>query len=169
MTVILWLTCVFQFTTTAALHRRLPWTKMLIHWAVTFLGNLAGSLFIVAIIFGCKYPSRPAVAFHIDVANNRIEQPRRQRILSRTIQISSDLVRDQKASNTRIPHDLLAWHRMQLASMSSMLFQPARPRPSIKSDWHLVAHIRIRFSRFRPRCCQYDVHPDGDLGRSAEY
>jgi hypothetical protein len=58
---------------------------------------------------------------------------------------------------------------MQLASMSSMLFQPARPRPSIKSDWHLVAHIRIRFSGFRPRCCQYDIHPDGDLGRSAGY
>jgi formate/nitrite transporter FocA (FNT family) len=47
---------------------------MLIHWAVTFLGNLAGSLFIVAIVFGCKYPIRPAVAFHIDVANNKIEQ-----------------------------------------------------------------------------------------------
>ncbi|KAJ5312175.1 hypothetical protein N7508_003005 [Penicillium antarcticum] len=42
----------FMFTTTAALHRRLPWTKMLIHWVVTFLGNLAGSLFVVAIIFG---------------------------------------------------------------------------------------------------------------------
>lgn len=26
---------------------------MLIHWAVTFIGNFAGSLFIVAIIFGC--------------------------------------------------------------------------------------------------------------------
>ncbi|CAG7931396.1 unnamed protein product [Penicillium olsonii] len=42
----------FMFTTIAALHRRLSWTKMLIHWAVTFLGNLAGSLFVVAIIFG---------------------------------------------------------------------------------------------------------------------
>ncbi|KAJ5142435.1 uncharacterized protein N7515_001222 [Penicillium bovifimosum] len=42
----------FMFTTVAVLHRRLPWSKMLIHWVVTFLGNLAGSLFVVAIIFG---------------------------------------------------------------------------------------------------------------------
>ncbi|KAJ5156356.1 hypothetical protein N7492_009159 [Penicillium capsulatum] len=42
----------FMFTTVAVLQRRLPWWKMLIHWAVTFLGNLAGSLFLVTIIFG---------------------------------------------------------------------------------------------------------------------
>ncbi|CAG8378861.1 unnamed protein product [Penicillium salamii] len=42
----------FMFTTIAALHRRLSWSKMLIHWGLTFLGNLAGSLFVVAIIFG---------------------------------------------------------------------------------------------------------------------
>jgi formate/nitrite transporter FocA (FNT family) len=28
---------------------------MLLHWFVTFWGNLAGSLFVVAIIFGCTY------------------------------------------------------------------------------------------------------------------
>ncbi|OOQ83955.1 putative formate/nitrite transporter family protein [Penicillium brasilianum] len=42
----------FMFTTVAALQRRLPWWKMLVHWVVTFLGNLAGSLFMVSIIFG---------------------------------------------------------------------------------------------------------------------
>ncbi|KAJ5721725.1 formate/nitrite transporter family protein [Penicillium malachiteum] len=42
----------FMYTTVAALQRKLPWWKMLIHWAVTFLGNLAGSLFMVGIIFG---------------------------------------------------------------------------------------------------------------------
>ncbi|KAJ5974701.1 hypothetical protein N7481_011911 [Penicillium waksmanii] len=42
----------FMFTTVAALQQRLPWWKMLVHWTVTFLGNLAGSLFIVTIIFG---------------------------------------------------------------------------------------------------------------------
>ncbi|KAJ5976675.1 hypothetical protein N7501_000017 [Penicillium viridicatum] len=41
------------FPYVAVLHRRLPWSKMLIHWAVTFIGNFAGSLFVVAIIFGC--------------------------------------------------------------------------------------------------------------------
>jgi formate/nitrite transporter FocA (FNT family) len=30
---------------------------MLLHWFVTFWGNLAGSLFVVAIIFGCTYHS----------------------------------------------------------------------------------------------------------------
>ncbi|GFF63363.1 hypothetical protein CNMCM6936_001651 [Aspergillus lentulus] len=42
----------FMFTTIAALQRKLPWYKMLLHWFVTFWGNLAGSLFVVAIIFG---------------------------------------------------------------------------------------------------------------------
>ncbi|RHZ56265.1 formate/nitrite transporter family protein [Aspergillus thermomutatus] len=42
----------FMFTTVAALQRQLPWYKMLLHWFVTFWGNLAGSLFVVAIIFG---------------------------------------------------------------------------------------------------------------------
>ena len=43
------------FTTVAALHRKLPWWRMLVHWFVTFWGNLAGSLFVVAIIFGCTF------------------------------------------------------------------------------------------------------------------
>ncbi|PKY01995.1 Formate/nitrite transporter [Aspergillus campestris IBT 28561] len=42
----------FLYTTVAALQRRLPWWKMLMHWFITFWGNLAGSLFVVAIIFG---------------------------------------------------------------------------------------------------------------------
>ncbi|KID91421.1 Formate/nitrite transporter [Metarhizium guizhouense ARSEF 977] len=42
----------FMFTTVAVLQRRLSWSKMLLHWLVTFLGNLAGSLFVVAVIFG---------------------------------------------------------------------------------------------------------------------
>ncbi|KAJ5579635.1 formate/nitrite transporter family protein [Penicillium hispanicum] len=42
----------FMFTTVAVLQRKLSWWKMLVHWVVTFLGNLAGSLFMVSIIFG---------------------------------------------------------------------------------------------------------------------
>ncbi|KAJ5129074.1 hypothetical protein N7448_002785 [Penicillium atrosanguineum] len=42
----------FMYTTVAALQRQLPWWKMLIHWAVTFWGNLAGSLFVAILIFG---------------------------------------------------------------------------------------------------------------------
>ncbi|KAF7170319.1 hypothetical protein CNMCM5623_002763 [Aspergillus felis] len=42
----------FLYTTVAALQGQLPWYKMLLHWFVTFWGNLAGSLFVVAILFG---------------------------------------------------------------------------------------------------------------------
>lgn len=42
----------FMYTTLSTLHRRTsPWL-MLQHWALTFLGNLAGALFIVGIIIG---------------------------------------------------------------------------------------------------------------------
>ncbi|GAB7331787.1 hypothetical protein MBLNU13_g03749t1 [Cladosporium sp. NU13] len=42
----------FMLTTIACLHRRIPPWKMLLHWFVTFWGNLAGSLFVMAIITG---------------------------------------------------------------------------------------------------------------------
>jgi formate/nitrite transporter FocA (FNT family) len=46
----------FMYTTLSFVHRRLSIWKMLLHWAVTFFGNLAGSLFVVAIITGCMAP-----------------------------------------------------------------------------------------------------------------
>lgn len=42
----------FMFTTIACLHRRISPLKMLTHWFVTFFGNLAGSLFVMALITG---------------------------------------------------------------------------------------------------------------------
>ncbi|EME44872.1 hypothetical protein DOTSEDRAFT_87377 [Dothistroma septosporum NZE10] len=42
----------FMFTTIAALQRRISVWKMLMHWFITFWGNLAGSLFIVGLITG---------------------------------------------------------------------------------------------------------------------
>ena len=42
----------FLFTTVSMLQRRLsPW-KALLHWFITFFGNLAGSLFIVGLMTG---------------------------------------------------------------------------------------------------------------------
>lgn len=38
----------------AVLHCRLSVRKMLLHWFLCFFGNLAGSLFVMAIIIGCK-------------------------------------------------------------------------------------------------------------------
>ncbi|KAM3499655.1 hypothetical protein MY11210_009599 [Beauveria gryllotalpidicola] len=40
------------YTTLAALHRRVSIRQMLMHWALTFFGNLAGSLLIVSIVIG---------------------------------------------------------------------------------------------------------------------
>lgn len=42
----------FMFTTVAAIQRRISPFKMLLHWFITFWGNLAGSLFLVSIIAG---------------------------------------------------------------------------------------------------------------------
>ncbi|KAF2756314.1 Formate/nitrite transporter [Pseudovirgaria hyperparasitica] len=42
----------FLFTTVAVLQKRLSPVKMLLHWFITFWGNLAGALFVVSIIFG---------------------------------------------------------------------------------------------------------------------
>ena len=42
----------FMFTTISVLHRRLSVVKMLMHWAITFFGNLAGSLFVMGLITG---------------------------------------------------------------------------------------------------------------------
>jgi formate/nitrite transporter FocA (FNT family) len=44
----------WMYTTLAFIHGRISIFKMLQHWVLTFFGNLAGSLFMVAIIFGCE-------------------------------------------------------------------------------------------------------------------
>ncbi|KAK4044374.1 Formate/nitrite transporter-domain-containing protein [Parachaetomium inaequale] len=41
-----------MITAVAAYHRRLPIQKMLLHWFLCFWGNLAGSLFVMAVILG---------------------------------------------------------------------------------------------------------------------
>ncbi|KAI9044859.1 formate/nitrite transporter family protein [Aspergillus affinis] len=63
----------FMYTTVAALQRRLSWPKMLLHWFVTFWGNLAGSLFVVAIIFGYGnvFSAEPYKSQVITMANKK--------------------------------------------------------------------------------------------------
>ncbi|KAH9810092.1 Formate/nitrite transporter [Teratosphaeria destructans] len=58
----------FLYTTVSCLHRRLSPLKMLIHWFVTFWGNLAGSLFVMAIIIGYGDVFK-AAAYHTEVEN----------------------------------------------------------------------------------------------------
>ena len=43
-----------QITAIAAYHGRLSYQKMLLHWFLCFFGNLAGALFVMAIILGCE-------------------------------------------------------------------------------------------------------------------
>jgi len=47
-----------MFMLTAFLHRRVTIVDLLINWVVSFLGNLAGMLFFMAIITGCEYSQR---------------------------------------------------------------------------------------------------------------
>lgn len=50
-----------QFTLTAVLQGRLRFSKMMLHWFLCYLGNLAGSMFVMAIIMGCKLVCPPLV------------------------------------------------------------------------------------------------------------
>jgi len=56
-----------KYTTVAVLHRRLSLVRMLLHWFLTFWGNLAGSLFVTAIIFKCRLSlnTYPTVIFFL--------------------------------------------------------------------------------------------------------
>ncbi|EXA30178.1 hypothetical protein FOVG_18441 [Fusarium oxysporum f. sp. pisi HDV247] len=60
-------TATTMFTLTAVLQGRLPIRKMLLHWFLCFFGNLAGSLFVMSIIMGCKswHPLSAKVAINI--------------------------------------------------------------------------------------------------------
>ena len=48
-------------TTVAWLHGRLPLTKMLMHWFLCFWGNIAGCLFVMAVITGCTFHPTPPI------------------------------------------------------------------------------------------------------------
>ena len=48
-----------MFLTTALFHRRVTIVDLLRNWFVSFFGNLAGSLFFVAIILYCMLASSP--------------------------------------------------------------------------------------------------------------
>lgn len=78
---------VLQFTTVAVLQRRLSIPKMLMHWVVTFFGNLAGSLFVVAIItgYGGVFDTEPYAMESITFANKKAVTPEWHMIFLRGI------------------------------------------------------------------------------------
>ncbi|KAF2161561.1 hypothetical protein M409DRAFT_27957 [Zasmidium cellare ATCC 36951] len=77
----------FMITTIAVLQRRLSVPKMLMHWFVTFFGNLAGSLFVVAIItgYGGVFDLPPYNAEAITFANKKVVTPQWHMIFLRGI------------------------------------------------------------------------------------
>jgi formate/nitrite transporter FocA (FNT family) len=61
----------FMYTLVAVVHRRLSVWKMLGHWFITFWGNLAGSLFVVCLITGCKSIIAVLYKDHTNMTNRR--------------------------------------------------------------------------------------------------
>ncbi|KAK4496493.1 hypothetical protein PRZ48_012473 [Zasmidium cellare] len=77
----------FMITLVSVLQRRLSVPKMLLHWFVTFWGNLAGSLFVVAIItgYGGVFDLPPYNAEAITFANKKVVTPQWHMIFLRGI------------------------------------------------------------------------------------
>ncbi|KAF1820201.1 Formate/nitrite transporter [Dissoconium aciculare CBS 342.82] len=77
----------FMFTTISVLHGRLSVWKMLRHWAVTFVGNLAGSLFIACLLMGegGVFDSDPFKTQAINFANKKVVTPMWHQIFLRGI------------------------------------------------------------------------------------
>lgn len=50
-----------QITAVAVYHGRLPVQRMLLHWFLCFWGNLAGALFVMAVILGCMCAANQAL------------------------------------------------------------------------------------------------------------
>ncbi|EMC97653.1 hypothetical protein BAUCODRAFT_107340 [Baudoinia panamericana UAMH 10762] len=77
----------FMYTTIAVLHRRLSPLKMLMHWFITFFGNLAGSLFVMAIIigYGGVFSNATYKAEVLTFANTKVVTPHWHQIFLRGI------------------------------------------------------------------------------------
>ncbi|KAF7196217.1 putative formate transporter [Pseudocercospora fuligena] len=77
----------FMITTISVLQRRLSIWKMLLHWTITFFGNLAGSLFLVAIItgYGGVFDTEPYQAEVITFNMKKVVTPQWHMIFLRGI------------------------------------------------------------------------------------
>jgi hypothetical protein len=89
----------WMYTTLAFIHGRISIFKMLQHWVLTFFGNLAGALFMVAIIFGCEYRGSSVSVTLSDV--NRWRRVRHRRVPE-----GVDRLCDDEAGRAALPSDL---------------------------------------------------------------
>lgn len=160
-----------QYTTVAALHRRLSVGRMLLHWFICFWGNLAGALFTMCLIFGCRsgIPCCLAfIAFALTSALSLSLSPSsswaRGRCFRRlAIPRRGHRLRNQEAGHARLPPDLAARHRLQLARVPGLLPGHAGQGPELQGRRHVVAHLRLRHARPGPRRGQHVLHPHGPL------
>ncbi|OAA63950.1 Formate/nitrite transporter [Cordyceps fumosorosea ARSEF 2679] len=80
-------TASFMVTTLATLQRRIPWWRMLSHWTLTFLGNLAGSLLVAALLLdhGGVFATEPFRSAAISLAVKKQVSPEWYQIFLRGI------------------------------------------------------------------------------------
>lgn len=130
---------VFQFTMTSVLHGRLPARKMLLHWFLCFFGNLAGSLFVMAIIMGCKI-SPISATWELKLT----ESNRWRCFRCFSLQGRGDFFHNQEANNPAVASDLPARHRLQLARVSGRLPRNSGKGFELKGHRNVVAHLCIR-------------------------
>lgn len=141
---------------------------MLLHWFITFWGNLAGSLFMVAIIFGCTLPKKRSSlltdtfldggvfdtgAYHkeaITFATNK--QGKHPWMALAAAKRTGGLLTHN--SDSGLAHDFPSRHWLQLAGVLGLFLRHARTRTGLKDPWNLVAHLCFREPGTGPRCCQ---------------
>lgn len=149
----------FQYTAVAALDRRISVWKMLMHWFICFWGNLAGALFLMAIIFGCKSLPPDFRSWPILLTCSCSWW----RVRRRPFPQLHPKICAQEASRPRVPSNISQGHRMQLVGLLGLLPRHARSLSCFQGHWLVVADIRLCLAWPGPRCGQHVHHPHGHL------
>jgi hypothetical protein len=159
---LVWVVLIVRPVTSAAfIQGRISIWKMLYHWTFCFFGNLAGALFVMAIIFGCKSRSSPLhLAFSTDLR-------RRRRLRRRPVPGKRHRLCDGDTNQAAVASDLPARHRVQLARVPSAVLRGASQGPCLKGHWHVVSHLLFCDSGTGSRCRQHVFHSAGYLSAHA--
>ena len=132
----------FMYTTVAALHRRLSVWRMLQHWGVTFLGNLAGSLFVCCVIVGCEYMS-DAESLELTGRN------RWWTVRGGSLSGGVTAFCVQETGCAGMASDIPQRHRRQLVGVLGMLSRDVGSRLCIQGGGDMVADVCLRVAGLR--------------------
>lgn len=124
--------------TTAFLHRRVGILDVLKIWFVSFFGNLAGMLFFMAIITGCKTKLRLSLRAVGLIAN------RWWCLSDGAVQGSSHHFRDAEGRDTPMASDNVTCDRRELACLSCSIFVDIISRDQFEDHRYLVAYSYFR-------------------------